>query len=860
MKHLVTIGLALTFALQAGAQAITQKKIARINGYSQTTTGENLSTVEKRFYNSNDSLAFSFTYEARNGQLTRSGYKYQFYDHALRHVSDSTNLAKTYYSYDEVGHVVKVVNWTNYNNPKYPDTKRDSTLYFYTADKLDSTKISNNARTMYVYHYNDNGACDHRDTYGINYSDNYKYEIVSRLYYEYDHQGNLVATLNKTIDKGSTEADGGTHNTYAYDDEGKLVADTIVGQWSTVAHSYTYDNDGLLEQCVTYSLNSTDNTWKMTKRETYDYGLYGATRTPTRLSAKQSVSEPTTVELSFDAPTSTNAPDGYKVMTDETITDSVWTTSATRITLLLQTRGNHVYRLVPVYGGLEGNISDTASVNLDFTLPAPQNLRLYSKEYVGVAPYGNWQVQFEWDKPQASPYTLLGYRYEAATSKGNVADSALMAKYVDYSRNGDETTIHLYAVYNVGESEAATISYNTKDHNDQITKHFHNKEAVVRNQRGEAVARQHYLYVPVYDDYNIGESLYATIVETTDGKPRSRVTADGNETRKWNPNQWKWDDWKKTVNLKDVAGRDSVTIDEVYTDGKWNATKKQYVNYTANNTVSYYTEVTFNGTDSTIVRFTRKEERNGTYGSLQAVTDSLYTSDGTLTGQTVRMVKGYDKNNILRYSSITNYTYKDGAMTPTSKRVNTYDTSWNLIKEEWLVSENGEWQVDSVAQYDYSVSKEYSRSHTPEGDFTLDVDNEDNTLVTWPEPVRQDGLTGYVIYLNDVPVDTLEPGTLTYNVMEANIPASALGDHTLRVMAQYNHDENCLSKAVDVSVMSTTGITPLERPSRVKSVEAYDLTGRQLNTSALDAQHGSIVIVRETLNDGMVKTRKVMIK
>lgn len=859
MRKLLLIGVfACAFSLTWAHG--DEKKVASVNTYTQGNGSAVLSKLEKRFYDKNDSLAFAFTYDVANGKQTQSGYKYQFYDKQLRHVSDSTNLAKTYYYYDDAGNIVKKVNWTNYNNPNYPDTKNDSTLYFYTGNKLDSVKISDYSRTKYVYHYKADGKRDYRDTYGVNYSDNYKYEVLSRLHYTYDERGNMVATLNKTINNGTDEAEGGTKNVYVYNESNQLVSDTIVSTYSTVAHKYEYDADGMLASCTHFNLNTANNTWKEGNKEEYVYGAYNSAKVVENLKATQSADEPSTVVLSFDKPSATEGLDGYKVVKDGVLADDI-IKGENSISLPLQTRGKHSYMILPVYNSLEGNVSEKAEINIDFEIPAPQNLYLYSKEYKGDESFGNWDVVLKWDAPKPCAYTLKGYRYEIGTTNGETADSVRTAKFTDYGWDGEVTTVNVYAVYNVGMSDPVSVSYNNKDHADQITVHFHNKKADITDKNGAITEKRHYLYVPVYDDYNVGENLYATIVESADGKPQYRVSADGKETRKWNEKLWKWDDYKKTENISNASGYDSLTVESIYTDGKWKPMSKLIVNRDKDNKVIDYTKIEYQGTDSTVVRYTRFEEHAGKYNALSAQIDSLYSEDNMLTGKIERIVKGYDKNNKLQYSSVTSYTYANGNMIPKSKMENTFDSDWTLNKTAWFEYKNEEWTVDSVANYNYAASKEYSRTHTPEGDFVCDVDDADNPMVTWNEPVRKDGLTSYDLYLDDIVIDSVAADVLTYSLKDAKIPESAKGDHSLRVMAKYNNDENCLSQAVEISIVSVaTGIENITNEANNESFEVYSLDGKRIPKGMLRNMQNHIVIVKTTHGDGSIKCRKLLLK
>lgn len=841
------------------------KKVASISTYRGEGEARTLSQVEQYFYNSFDSIAFDFTYKVNGSTKTLSSYKYQFYDEQRRHVADSASYKKTYYTYDDAGHVVKAVNWSNYNNPNYPDTKQDSTLYFYTGDRLDSLKKSDYSRTKYIYFYNKTGQLEHFDQYGTNYNDNYQYEVVNRTYLTYDERGNKIAETTRSIGAGGVENETGTTNVYVYDDVNKLVADTIVGQWSTVAHSYAYDADGLLSEVQYYNYNSYDSTWTVGTLMKYSYGLFSESHVVKDLTARTTTEEPTTVIFSFTAPEDKEGLQGYQVLTDGVLTDSIYTAEADGSLLLPeQARGAHTYRLLPVYGGVASNVSDELTYTVVVALNAPRNIRFVNKEYVG----SSWNITFTWDTPEEGRYPVTGYRWVSGYSNGTLDANTFEANFSDYGFGGDTTVIKVYAIYNVGESDAAELKYAVKDHNDQITAHYHNKIGTVTDENGTVTGLRHYLYVPKYDDWNVGEDAYVTIYEDTDGNPLLRETADGTETKKWDASSWSWKDYRKTETIHDSNYMIIEVSDYEYVDGEWKPLRRDYTRY--DNADSPYTEtgrqlVIYNDNDSTVYNYTRTDVKTGQWGSLVERIDSLYDLSGNLAGKIDYIVKGYDRSNTLRFNSVTDSLVVDGVMTPVKRVSYDYSDGWDLLSITHETFAGSAWTVDSKESYSYVQSKEYSRTHTPEGDFTQDLDKNDLPIVTWPAPVRTKGLTAYDLYLDDVLFATVVPEDTTYNFSASRLTDAAIGTHSFRVMAMYDGDENCVSEPVEVEINIATAIAAsLKADGKAVRTEVYDITGRRLSVRAdaasLSQMKGQVLVIKTIAADGSATVRKVIIK
>lgn len=854
--------LAVLVGLSANAQTKV-KRLAKVDTYGIDNIQ---SQLRQLFYDKNDSLAFSFSYNVNGDQKTLSDYLYQFYDNQLRHVSDSTNLKKTYYTYDEAGHIVKIVNWSNYNNPNYPDVAQDSTLYFYNGDRLDSVKIANYNNSKQVYVYGESGRLDHIDVYGVNYSDNYKYEVTSRIYYRYDANGNNIARVTRNVNNGETEAEDSTVSKYIYNEQNQLVGDTIVGSWTTTAHKYEYDADGDLLKTENYNFSSSDNSWSSAGYVNRSYGNYSSDYVATGLTATPSETEPTTVDLKFASPADVNGLDGYKVLADGVLLDSVFTTSDNIIRIPEQSRGGHAYRILPVYSGAPANVSDEAKANVEVVLKPVRNLHFTNKEYTGNDSYGSWRLTFTWEKPEPSAYKLTGYRYQVGNSgyATNIAATDTTVTSYDYGYGGDTTTIYVWAVYSVGTSDPETLAYDTKDHTDQVTAHYHVKTANVTGKDGKVIEKRHYLYTARIDDYNSGEDLYTTVGSDANGNVAYRYSVNGRETKKWNQKAWKWDDYKQIQHLTDANGLDSLDIYSIYTDGKWNVYKKIYTFFNDPDNKynkTGYRYVTINGNDSTVVNATHYEIRSEQWGDVSEYDDSLYNAANELTGKRVYKIHGYDANNAITYDAVTDYSFANNEFTPVSRILYTnFNDQRQPDSTEWQSWIEADWQTDSIlAITDEISSKEYHRTHTPEGDFTQDVDDDYNPIVTWPTPVRTKELTNYVLYLDDVEFATVDPDVTTYTFKDAAIGEDAKGTHSLRIMALYNGDESCVSSPIDIEIVSVAnGIKLATATGNVVRTEVYDLQGRRVN-SVSDAR-GQLLIIKRFAADGTSDVRKVFVR
>lgn len=842
--------------LAAGALQTVQAE-SKLKAVNTVNANGDVTQSKQSYYNADNQLAFSFTYNIYNGQASRNAYLYQFYDEQGRLVADSSDYNKTYYTYDNLDQLVKKVKWSNNHNPNYPDTPQDSTMYFYTGTVLDSIQEVSYGTKLYKMSYDEQGRMSRKEEWGINYYNNYQYGVVNRTEYSYDANGNLI--LEKVYNIGAENAETlNDQNRYYYNEQNQLVCDTLAGQWSTSAHAYTYNEEGLLATKSYSNYTSYNDQWSQGNTEQYLYADYSPEYALTHLSASADATVPTTVLFSFEGPARKQGFEGCQLMVDGVLRDDVYSLNAEgQLVATNQQRGLHTYRLLPVFNGQAANVTDELAYTLEFTLPTPTNLHFINKEFSGNESWGNWNVTVGWEAPEANGYELQGYKWTAAGNNGSCAADVLTATFYDYGWNGPVTTVSVQAVYNVGLSDAVTIEYVVADHADQITTHWHNDWATMTDANGNFCGKQHMLYLPKIDDYNIGEDLYATVTFDTKGKPLYRTDSRGMETKKWNSKTWGWEDYRIIEATRSDRGFEVKREEKVMTEDGWQVVSRQqtyYDNPDSPNTVSGRSLETL--VDGVLVfrYFTRSDD-----GKTQE--DTYTDTEGNIVGKTVRDIRGWDRSNTLRFHACTEYDYADGEFVPVSRVRYGWGDDWSLNSESYDTYANGEWTVVSATNYAFTASKEYSRTHTPEGELTNDIDDNDNPVIEWPVPVRTKGLSSYDIYIDDVKYASVDAETCRYEFGTLAMDPAAIGYHKVRVMALYDEAEGCLSSECEVEVINASGLVSLQGVGQqAAAVMIYDLTGRQIRTTDLTQLAGQMVIVRTKQANGEVTSRTVLLQ
>lgn len=849
MKKITLFSVLMASTMMVQAESLL-KTMETVNASGTVTQSK------QSYYNAKNQLAFAFTYNIYNGQATRNAYLYQFYNEQGQMVADSADYNKTYYTYDNLGQLIKKVKWSNSNNPNYPDTPQDSTMYYYTGTVLDSIKEVSYGTKLYTMQYNELGQKSAQEEWGTNYYNNYQYGVVKRTVYNYDASGNLVQELAYSI--GAENAETLTdQNNYYYNDQNQLVADTLIGQWSTSAHAYTYNEQGQLATKSYSSYASYTQAWSQGNTEEYKYADYSPEYALTQVTATTDPAVPTTVLFSFEGPANKQGFEGCQLMVDGVLRDEVHSLNEQgQLVATNQQRGLHTYRLLPVFNGEPANVTDELAYTLEFDLPTPTNLHFVNKEYSGNENWGNWNVTIAWDAPEANGFELQGYKWSAAGSNGNCNADVLSASFYDYGFNGAVTTVKVQAVYNVGLSDAVTLEYVVANHADQITTHWHNDWATMTDANGKVSGKQHMLYLPKIDDYNIGEDLYATVTFDVKGNPIYRTDNRGMETKKWNAQTWSWEDYR-IIEVTRNGGFEVLREEKVMTEDGWQVVSRQQAYYEDPENPNLLTNRSLETlVDGVLVfRYFTRTEDNQTQ-------EDIYTDvDGNIVGKTVREKRGWDRTNTMRFHTITEYDYVNGEFVPVSRELYGWADDWSLNSESYETYENGEWIVVSATNYAFTASKEYSRTHTPEGDLMNDIDGEDNPIVEWPVPVRTLGLTGYVIYIDDVEYASVDAETCRYEFGSLMMAPDAIGFHKVRIMALYDEAESCLSSECEIEVINTSGLVSLQSvDQQVATVMIYDLTGRQIRTTDLTKLAGQMVIIRTKLANGDVTSRTVLLQ
>ncbi len=837
MKKTLLLAVALLPTLFAGAAA--EKKLASITTKDAAGT---VTQVKQNFYDATNQLVFAMTSATSYGYTTTT-YAYYSYDEQGRLVTDSTQNNQTYYTYDDEGRLVKESKWSY-------GSEQESTTYVYADGLLDYIQKSDYYGTKIDYTYDADGRLIIEDTYRNDWQTGQP-ALANRKRYAYDEQGNKVRVTTYTVDADSNETET-AHDAFVYNEQNQVVRDTIAGDWSTDAHVYEYDADGDLALVKNSSYSSWSSAWTDGASNFYAYGYYSSDHVVTGISAAAKADDPTCVVLTFTAPADTEGLEGYQLFADGQLLDEVFTATGNTIEVPLQSRGQHSYRMLPVYNGVAANLSESVDYTVEVALNAPQNLRYVNKEWKGM----NWQIKVEWDAPEQCGYTLKGYRLVAGGSTNNYTAETTSAEFYDYGwSTSDPGAIRLFAVYEVGESDPVSLIYDPNDHTDEITSHFHADWADVADAQGQKLGRRHLLYVPKYDDYNVGENLLASVDVDNDGNPLYRISPDGNETKKWGEGQW--EDYRRVTMQNNERGSRYLTTTSEFVDGEWQVVHEDYIFYddpeSPYNATSYR-QVDYKDGQTTIVNFTREEVKEGY--TVKQFKDKLTNEAGEFIGTVVTDIRGWDRLNIQRFNAVTRYDAEDN---PVSRQTWDYDSDWNLVSETSEVYENGEWKVVDGRCYTYTQSKEYSRTHTPEGNLNVDLDADDNSVITWPAPVRTKEMTGYQIFIDEVCVAEVSADTNEYTFVEEPV---SVGAHQARVMALYNGNESCLSEPFDIEIWESSWVpthidAALQRAGQVADI--FDLSGRKLGTTAdgsVTRFAGRVVVLRQS--DGT--TRKLMLK
>lgn len=118
-----------------------------------------------------------------------------------------------------------------------------------------------------------------------------------------------------------------------------------------------------------------------------------------------------------------------------------------------------------------------------------------------------------------STWCVVGFMLLFAVFTAAAQDEAELARYRNY------ISLSSSELYSRG------LKYEQAGHDDSAQVYYADWGNVADAQ-GQNLGRRHLLYVPKYDDYNVGENLLTTVEFGIDGAPLYRITPDGNGTHR----------------------------------------------------------------------------------------------------------------------------------------------------------------------------------------------------------------------------------------------------------------------------------------------------------------------------------------
>lgn len=787
------------------------------------------------YYDKSGNLISNITYNAADNTI-REQYAYTYNEHnkvLSESCISSYNNYQTDYEYDDTG--LKLLKTTKIN-PVY-NTFIESCEYTYEGELLTKEvyKKSNGAEAKrYEYHYT-NGILSSKDFYNdTEYTGTIK--LAETTSYVFDNMGNeLKNSTVKHLSDGSTrEID---RKCYAYDAEGKLVSDSLYRQHlmapilvPSAKHIYQYDKNGALVKVLEYGgdsdksdLDKPGNFPMLSQYYVHTPQLYGSDYAPQNVNIQQGEAIGT-IKITFKAPTVTTGLEGYKVMVDNELLNEIFT--GTELTVKKQKKGTHVYRIFPIYNKEVANASDPVTFNIEIDCPPVTNLQVAAYEYYSY----EWHLNLQWDAPAKNSLTFKNYRYIVDTSKGTSVFNTAAAS--TYSKK-EETIITVYAVYEEGESDPCTITFDLSDITKSKVAHWNNSGYTVKDAYGNIKGSGNYYY----KEYSGSEQLLFEVEYDAQNNPlRKTVKAAPSSYSKisvdtqygWNKEEWTW---KRDGTITSTSNMHYQVVEKrtktIGQSGKLEDSSKETYTYATENTqdkLPIQTEYwTIAGKDSSIVSIKKHSyEGNGRV-------DMVYKADGeTITGK-----EEYFYLDPAKVDSIKVYTYDGTNYTPTARTVFDYLSGTKLVSAEKTDKYTGGKWVKETEKV-YTASSAYHKSHAVS---ELAAEEGDNLVkLTWKAPEGADGLSGYKVYANDVLCKkTPVPASAT----SYDVKGLPTGNFTFSIVAVYTDNQ-------EANYVSTIGINHTDMTVAYDNLKnmiaagvsakgySYRVTGEILVTGVLD--------------------------
>lgn len=816
-KSLLTLLICL-FASTAFAQTGTEqlshvKKIRHTmfpldDTMTQWETRLDDQNITHYFYDINGNIVLKRTRIYNAAQSTSYvSYKYNEQNQLIEQIEGTNRYVYTYNAngeaekrekYDYTGSIVETCTYEYTDNLLTSETVYGSAgnvsysyVYIYDNGRIMSRERYNSSGKMnnnYVYTYNDKNQLVEENNYTISTSNSSLGMIrdATRIVHTYDESDRLYTSTTQTaiIETGTFEIIG-------WNEKDRYIS------------FYEGNTDKKIREEY-HRWSSTSEQYEIHEHDDYTYSSrYGADYIPNNITFTPG--NITSIIMSLEKPTNTTGLSGYRVIADNVLIDSLFTTEHFEIEK--QTKGTHTYRVMAVYDTIASTVSSELTHVIDVKLPAPSNAEVINQSYSS-----QWAVTFSFTPPTVpSGITLTGYRFKLTGGNGGTSGTAdADANKISFNlwpdtRNNENNlcTIDLYAVYTEGESEAYTFQIDLRDTNHQIITKWLNERSEHTDGIGTILNSNHYYYTSSYGN----ELLVSNVEYDANFEPSFRYTTVEavDYIDKWNAETMQWDKY-----IIKEAGRDGDSYEwyDSETTKVYDETLGQYV---ATEIVKVFCYL--NSSYKTIVANTSTYSIDNGVQTLTKYVTHYTSSDQSLSADTIYDVDKTTIKGLVEYNYIiklnswgsvesktltskVTYRYENGSFVKTEIEEHNRNTDTGLIESIFTYQVDGDNKTltDAVRYY---ASKEYGAAKIP-----TNVTFKDNTL-KWKAPSNPYMVpTGYRVFINNVTYTNVFDGT------EVTIEGIPSGKYTFTVMSLYNGSESNYTASVEATVVNKATFTP----------------------------------------------------
>lgn len=830
-KNLLTLlvcALALTvFAQDGNVKTAHVKKVRHTTIYTDSEMTETETRLQDQqivhyFYDINGNVVLQRTSKYNAAQTkTYIAYAYDEKNQMIEQIDGSTRYT---YSYNEDGTIAQRL---KYNSK---GAVSETINYEYAEGVLSKETIlgsSGSVSSYYLYKYTD-GLLANREKY--NSSD----VMSGNTQYTYNDKNQLVEECDTTLrTSGSTKGKptSAKRYLYAYDEQGRLSQETL--QSATVAdyeitawnekNQYAYIYEGTTEQLTrkeTYNWSSSKSIYEIYEHEEFTASsLYGNDFMPQNITIVPGKTV-TSISMSLEKPANAIGLAGYRIIADNTVLDTLYTTE--NFDIEDQLKGSHTYRVMAVYDTIPGTVTTTIDYDVVINLPAPTNAVIESKEYTS-----SWAASFTYTAPVVPEgVTLTGYRYivdggnggKSGTAEATAERIAFSGLYRDTKDNEKNLcTVYLYAVYAEGESDPLTFELDLRDTNDQILVKWNNERMERTDADGFLLGASHYYYNTVSNK----EVLAAQVDYNSEYTPTLRYTADSKtkiETvEKWNAETMQWEKYL-TIEPSKEDGTDWENWYNCMTTKEWDATIEDYVATEVEKVYQYYSPLYKVLTGNTAVYDIKDGvETLKSYRTHYAAEDfsldcdTLFATDmttiiGLIEYRYDATLNAYGSLVSRTLTSKTTYKYENGNFVATEIVEGTANPKTGLESTQTVSTIDADGNKTIVENITFIASKEYGTIKAPASVAFA------NDTLTWQAPANTYMIpTGYRVFVNNIPYGD----TYSYEETSMAIEGIPTGTYTFAVMSLYEGSESNYQTTVEGSYTNyasfvPTSVTPAE--------------------------------------------------